>query len=89
MGQIMGQIIVRQLDDRLIQLLRERAAAHGHSMEQEVRAILAEVLAADRQANIERLRRRQTSYGERIFSDSAELVRRVREDRAADWVDRR
>ena len=36
----MGTITVRNLDDAVQQRLRERAAAHGRSMEAEARAIL-------------------------------------------------
>lgn len=36
----MATITVRNLDDAVQQRLRERAAAHGRSMEAEVRAIL-------------------------------------------------
>ncbi|WP_136707864.1 plasmid stabilization protein [Agromyces sp. H66] len=36
----MGTITVRNLDDAVQQRLRERAAAHGRSMEAEVREIL-------------------------------------------------
>ena len=38
----MGSLTVRQLDDKLKQLLRLRAARHGRSMEDEVRVILKE-----------------------------------------------
>ncbi len=36
----MAQLIVRNLDDDLKELLRRRAALRGHSMEEEVRDIL-------------------------------------------------
>lgn len=40
----MGQLLVRNLDDELVRLLKIRAAQHGHSMEAEHRQILKEVL---------------------------------------------
>lgn len=40
----MGQLLVRNLDDELVHLLKIRAAEHGHSMEAEHRKILQEVL---------------------------------------------
>jgi plasmid stability protein len=40
----MGQLLVRNLDDELVRLLKIRAAEHGHSMEAEHRKILQEVL---------------------------------------------
>ena len=49
-------------------------------MEQEVREILTSV-CADPAAMVSRLRQRQNSYGGRVFSDSAEIVRQMRDDR--------
>lgn len=40
----MAQLIVRKLDERLVQALRERAARKGRSTEAEHREILREVL---------------------------------------------
>jgi plasmid stability protein len=37
-------LIVRNLDDGLVQALKERAAAHGHSAEAEHREILARAI---------------------------------------------
>jgi phosphopantothenoylcysteine decarboxylase / phosphopantothenate---cysteine ligase len=42
----MASLTIRRLDDALKQRLRERAAAHGRSMEDEARVILAEAAAA-------------------------------------------
>lgn len=41
----MGQLIVRNLDEKLVVALKRRAARHGRSAEAEHRAILREVLA--------------------------------------------
>jgi plasmid stability protein len=41
----MAAITVRNLDDRLKERLKVRAARHGRSMESEVRAILVEAVA--------------------------------------------
>ncbi|MDR0577333.1 MAG: DNA-binding protein [Candidatus Accumulibacter sp.] len=40
----MTQLVLRNLDDSLVERLRERAAAHGRSLEAEHRAILAAAL---------------------------------------------
>lgn len=40
----MAQLIVRGLDDHLVQLLKERAASRGHSAEEEHRQILRAAL---------------------------------------------
>jgi len=44
----MATLIVRKLDDALVQRLKERAKAHGRSAEAEHRAILQEALPAKR-----------------------------------------
>src|SRR5690348_15739027 len=41
---VMGQLIVRGLDDRLIQALKQRAARSGRSAEAEHRALLEQTL---------------------------------------------
>jgi plasmid stability protein len=42
----MANLLVRNVDDALVQSLRERAAAHGRSAEAEHRDILAKALRA-------------------------------------------
>ncbi|KUZ22017.1 DNA-binding protein [Burkholderia ubonensis] len=41
----MANLLVRNVDDSIVQSLREQAAAHGRSAEAEHRAILASALA--------------------------------------------
>ena len=43
----MAQLVVRNLDDALKERLRRAAAAHGRSMEQEVRVILTTALSSE------------------------------------------
>ena len=43
----MAQLVVRNLEDELKELLRRRATRHGRSMEEEVRIILRRVLAGE------------------------------------------
>lgn len=45
----MGQLLVRNLDDELVQQLKVRAARHGRSMEAEHRKILREVLTEQKE----------------------------------------
>jgi antitoxin FitA len=40
----MAAMSIRNLDERVLEKLRVRAAQHGHSMEAEVRAILADAV---------------------------------------------
>ncbi len=44
---IVAQLIVRNLDDDIIQALKERAAERGHSAEEEHRRILQSVLRSE------------------------------------------
>ncbi len=74
----MGQLIVRGLDDRLIQSLKLRAARAGRSAEAEHRAILEEVLKPELEPFAEaaaRLRARTPPQA----TDSSELIRQDRD----------
>ena len=44
----MGQLIVRNVDDDLVRVLKMRAAKHGRSMEAEHREILRSTLASEK-----------------------------------------
>ena len=77
----MAQLIVRDIDDRVAQALRLRAAANGRSVEAEHRKLLREVLIPatapeDFAAAAARLRARLDRG-----TDSAELVRDGRNHR--------
>ncbi len=76
----MAQVLVRDLDPKVVVRLKERARQHGRSLQKEAKAILEHAarqgtMAEAREA-AERVRLRLAG---RTFSDSAELVR---EDRA-------
>jgi plasmid stability protein len=47
-----AQLIVRNVDDRLVRALKRRAARHNRSAEAEHREILRQALAASRQADL-------------------------------------
>jgi plasmid stability protein len=46
----MAQLIVRNIEDDVKDRLVQRARRHGHSMEEEVRTILRQVVGEDRKA---------------------------------------
>ena len=46
-ARAMAQLVVRNLDDDIKTKLRQRAAAHGRSMEEEVRAILRDAVKGE------------------------------------------
>lgn len=77
----MGQVIIRQLDDVVIQRLKERAARHNQSLEQELRNVLTEAAKptrADKAAIMESVRR----HIKKPFTvDVVELIREDRDSR--------
>jgi plasmid stability protein len=77
----MGQVLVRNLDDHVVDMLKARAEQHGYSLEQELRLILT---AAARPTPLERVAaaRRIRALGDgRPRSDSTQLVREDRDAR--------
>ena len=75
----MAQLIVRNLDESLVRLLKQRAAAKGVSVESEHRRILEEALkppAAEAWLHGADLLRAQDG---RTFSDSAVIIRQERD----------
>jgi plasmid stability protein len=74
----MGQLIVRGLDDRLIQALKRRAARAGRPTEAEHRANLEQALRPETEPFVEaaaRLRARTPPQ----TTDSVDLIRRDRD----------
>lgn len=51
----MAQIVIRNIDEAVVQALRRRAAASGISMEEQARRALASAVGLDRDAAIRRL----------------------------------
>jgi plasmid stability protein len=74
----MGQLIVRGLDDRLIQSLKQRAARHGRSTEAEHRAILEQALEPEIEPfEVVAARLRARTPLSKV--DSTDLIRRARD----------
>jgi antitoxin FitA len=76
----MGQVLVRNLDDLVIETLRRRAERHGRSLEQELRVVLTEAAApttAERLALVDEIRAMTPSR----LSDSTPLIRDDRDER--------
>jgi plasmid stability protein len=77
----MQELILTDVDDIVLQDLRERAARHGRTPAEEAKAILAESLRARRPddwAGVDAIYERLAVSG-RTFSDSAELLREDRD----------
>jgi antitoxin FitA len=78
----MAQILVRDLDERVVKRLKARAERHGRSLQGEVKAILER--EATRKSAGDRLKiiaEARALLKGRTFSDSAELIREDRDSR--------
>jgi antitoxin FitA len=76
----MAQLLVRDLDDRVVQRLKSRAAQHKRSLQAEARKILEEAVPDADAAwkRIDRIFNRFKRSGRR-FSDSVVLIREDRD----------
>jgi len=79
--EMMAQILIRQLDERVVEILRAQAKRRGVSLEQNLRDLLTSV-AAEQDDRLERLAalRRQTPAAGRQL-DVASLIQEGREER--------
>lgn len=79
----MAQIIVRNLDEKVVKALKERAQRNNRSLEAEVRHILEgaseETSWEEAWSAIDAFRERMQNT-KRTFSDSGELLGRVRSE---------
>ncbi|UKJ74066.1 FitA-like ribbon-helix-helix domain-containing protein [Azospirillum brasilense] len=78
----MGMITVRDIDDSVLKALTDRASAAGRSLEEEVRETLAQSVRRSHEDFWERMRARRAAYGGRVFSDSADILREMRDERS-------
>jgi plasmid stability protein len=76
----MAQVLVRQLDNKIVDRLKKRAKEHGRSLQSEVKTILEEAVPDYERAwkRIEGFRKRLSRSG-RKFTDSAALIREDRD----------
>ena len=77
----MAQILVRNLDERLVKRLKARARRNGRSLQAEVRLILEQTPTLDMKAALKLADKIRKSFGNRRFDDSAVLIRRERDRR--------
>lgn len=77
----MSQILVRGLEAQTIERLKERAKRHKRSLQGEVKMIIEEAVPAkmSMEEAREAAQKIRKSFGSRVFSDSAELIREDRE----------
>ncbi|HEX3916456.1 MAG TPA: hypothetical protein VHW60_03890 [Caulobacteraceae bacterium] len=81
----MGQILIRNLDDAVIDALRGRAGERGSSLEEEARQALAASVGLSREAALKRIQELQAKVGRLPGETSLEILRR---DRQRDDIDR-
>ncbi len=77
----MPQLLVRDVEDEIVRLLKQRAASHGRSAEAEHRAILEAALRPQGEAPWQVAKRLQDEMRGRAFTDSAEIIRHFRDTR--------
>ena len=78
----MAQLLVRNLDEKVIARLKKKARAEGRSLQSEAKMILAEaagVEPADMAELLKELEKFRRRFQGRKFSDSAALIREDRE----------
>jgi len=75
----MAQVLVRDLENDVVDKLKERAKSRGRSLEAELRLILEQAAQDSRAAGLLELEQIRARLAGRTFSDSLELLR---EDRA-------
>lgn len=85
-GATMNQITIRRLGPGVIEGLKKRAASAGRSMEEEARtilsnAVLEEQLARQRAWVKEMRALHKRLYGDKVFPDSSDEFRKMREER--------
>lgn len=79
--RVMAELVLTEVDDVLLQGLRERATRHGRTPAEEAKAILAEALGSNRPdvwGPVDMIYQRLVASG-RTFSDSADLLREDRD----------
>lgn len=80
----MAQITIRNLDDAVMQALKERAVLLGVSTEEAARRCLAASVGLDRETALARLREVRAKV--RVLPDeesAVDIVRRMRDERTA------
>lgn len=75
----MAQVVVRGLDDELVERLRRQAERNGRSLQAEIKMILQQAARVDVEAARELADRIRSRLGDRKFDDSAALIREDRE----------
>lgn len=78
----MAQVLVRNLDEQVVQTLKKKAELRGCSLEQELRRIVTEAARLTTEEKVALIRRAQAMTPPGVpQTDSAELIREDRNSR--------
>lgn len=77
----MAQVLVRNLEDRVIGALKLKAELHGHSLEQELRDILTHAAGLSPQEKVALSDRIRAMTPQPLTTDSTDLIRQDRDSR--------
>jgi len=75
----MAQVLVRKLEDEILDKLKTRAKSRGRSMEAEIREILREATSSPQRTNFKKLKRVQKLFEGLHLPDSTQLIREDRD----------
>jgi plasmid stability protein len=75
----MGQVIIRNIDDDVLAVLRARAAERKQSLEQTMREILRDAARPSREDIVAEMNRIRAMMPKPLEIDSAELIREARD----------
>ena len=75
----MAQILIRGLDDEVVEKLKRRAREEGRSLQAEVRLILEAAAKLDMDTARNALKEFRDRFGRKKFTDSTDLVREDRD----------
>ena len=75
----MAQVVIRNLEDAAVARLKARAARKGHSLEQELRDIVAAAARPDHEEFRAKAARFRARLASRAHSDSTALIREDRD----------
>jgi len=74
----MPDVLVRNVDEKVIEKLKNKAARNGRSLQREVQIILSEAIRPESLSDAEVAKKIKDSLRGRQHSDSAELLREDR-----------
>lgn len=75
----MAQLLVRNLDEQVVDKLKARARENRRSLQAEVKLVLEQATRFDRATALKRIEEVRKMLAGRPMSDSAELIRELRD----------